>query len=162
MHSAVAELNRTRSRRTGVYLEVVGWEDVPSGIATDPQEVINRYIGDDYDVFLGLMGQTLGSPTARAVSGTVEEYERALRRWREPLQSVRLAFYFKTVPPSGAGPEYDRVQAFRKQLSKDGLLYKDFRTRPELEAMLRNDLGEIMNRRRDCPTGSDRGMGGST
>jgi hypothetical protein len=128
-----------------VYLEVVGWEEVPSGIAAEPQEVINRYVGDDYDIFLGLMGQTLGSPTARAVSGTVEEYGRALRRWRASPATMELAFYFKTVRSSAAGPGYDQVLAFRERLTRDGLLYKDFRTGPDLEAMARNDLGAIMD-----------------
>jgi hypothetical protein len=64
----------------GVYFEVVGWEEVPSGIGSDPQDVVNRYIEGEYDVFLGLMGATLGSPTGRAASGTVSRMMTLLAR----------------------------------------------------------------------------------
>src|SRR5438046_1724536 len=75
----VDELNHSQlSESTGVELWVIGWEDVPSGIGREAQEVINSYINDDYDIFLGLMGSRLGSPTRAASSGTIEEYERAL------------------------------------------------------------------------------------
>jgi hypothetical protein len=120
VRSVVHELNRTWGRRTEVYFEVVGWEDVPSGIGSDPQEVVNRYRGGDYDVFLGLMGSRLGSPTNRAASGTVDEYEQALNRWRQYPDLVELKFYFLENAESLAGANADDlalVREFKERLA---------------------------------------------
>ena len=141
VRTVAAEFNRTWSGFLGVELEIVGWEDVPSGIAQDPQEVINRYVGNDYNVFLGLMGTSLGSPTGRAASGTVEEYERALARWQIDPEAVQLKFYFRTIPSGRrrvAAPA--AVEEFKVRLDRDGVLYKIFHNARDLEQMLRHDL----------------------
>lgn len=86
------------------------------------------------------MGGSLGSPTRRASSGTVEEYERALARWRIDPEAVQLKFYFRT--PSGrrrvAAPA--AVEEFKDRLQRDGVLYKVFQNERDLEQMLRYDL----------------------
>lgn len=147
VRSVVRELNRTWSRRTDVYFEVVGWEEVPSGIGSDPQEVVNLSIGDDYDVFLGLMGRRLGSLTNRAASGTVEEYERALNRWRLNPDLVELKFYFLENAGSLAGANAEElalVEEFRERLARDGVFYRFFENESELALMLSSHLGETM------------------
>ena len=66
-------------RRVGVCYDVVCWErDVRPDCADDAQDVVNRQVPLDYDVFVGLFGGRLGTPTHRSASGTLEEYERAL------------------------------------------------------------------------------------
>ena len=144
VRSVVRELNRTWSRRTDVYFEVAGWEEVPSGIGSDPQEVVNRYIGGDYDVFLGLMGGRLGSPTIRAVSGTVEEYELALSR-SQLNPSIELKFYFKNVDATSVDASHvASVEEFKGRLTRDGVYYRFFENDSGLALMLRDDLGKTM------------------
>lgn len=144
VRSVVHELNRTW-HRTAVYFEVVGWEDVPSGIGFDPQEVVNRYIGGDYDVFLGLMGGRLGAPTIRAASGTVEEYDRALSRSRLNPDLVELKFYFKNVDATSVDASHVAlVEEFKGRLTRDGVYYRFFENESELALMLRDDLGKTM------------------
>ena len=146
VRGVVAELNRNWSKPR-VYFEVVGWEEVPSGTGSDPQDVVNRYIGDDYDFFLGLMGATLGSPTGRAASGTVEEYDRALSRYREDPGAVELMFYFKdedALRKEGAIRQ-PTVDEFRTTLQRD-VLDRTFGDVQNLAAILRHDLGSTMQR----------------
>ena len=109
------------------YLEVVGFEEVPSSMGIDAQSVINHYVSDDYDIFIGLMGVTLGSPTARATSGTVEEYERALARAKGNLGDVHIMFYFKEVEEVSQA-----VLDFRVRIAGEGLWYKTFTGTEEL------------------------------
>jgi len=152
VRGVVAELNRTWSKHTRVYFEVVGWEEVPSGTGSDPQDVVNRYIGDDYDLFLGLMGATLGSPTGRAASGTVEEYDRALSRYREDPGAVELMFYFKdedSLRKEGANRQA-AVEEFRTTLQRD-VLDRTFGDVQDLTAILRHDIGSIMQQRWSLP-----------
>ena len=79
----VNELNSVHARRTGIRLEVLRCErDVSPAAGKDPQAVVNDQIPQDYDVFLGIFWNRLGSPTNRAGSGTVEEYEMAKREIR--------------------------------------------------------------------------------
>jgi hypothetical protein len=145
VRQVAAELNRTWSRRMGVYFEVVGWEEVPSGIGSDPQDVVNRYIEGEYDVFLGLMGATLGSPTGRAASGTVEEYDRARNRYREDPAAVELMFYFKdddALSKEGRIRE-PAVDEFRATL-QTSILYRTFTDALTLTDILRHELGITM------------------
>jgi hypothetical protein len=142
----VQKLNKIWSRMFAVEFEIVGWEEVPSGFGTDGQDVINRYIHDDYDILLGLMGARLGSPTKRADSGTVEEYERALARRLVDPQSVELMFFFKqSVVMRELDPDQIRaVQEFQKRIRADGLLSVDFDDVSDLEEKLEEQLAQVM------------------
>lgn len=94
------------------------------------QDVINRQIPQDYDVFLGVMWKRCGTPTASAQSGTIEEFTRALAR-REKTGHPTIMFYFCDEPfPPPRGEEfeqYSRVMRFREDLESKGytLSYPD-------------------------------------
>lgn len=142
---AVAELNRTMGRAMRWRIEVVGWEEVPSSAGADPQDVINRYIAGDYDVFLALMGADIGSPTARADSGTIEEYDRALERFDQDPEAVELMLYFedeRTLRRSGQEPSVT-VQRFRERV-RVRVLDKTFEGVDDLERVVRADLARVV------------------
>jgi hypothetical protein len=124
----VDEWNNLWSEELGVHLSLVRWEThAYPAVGADGQEVINTQIGEEYDVFLGIMWKRFGTPTGRAESGTVEEFERALGRYRIS-GSPQLMFYFKKAD-SDAGEDIAQLQAvqrFRGKLAKDGLLYWEF------------------------------------
>ena len=97
LDTIVHEVNSAHARRTGVRLELLRWErDVSPAVGKDPQAVVNDQIPQDYDIFVGILWNRLGSPTSRADSGTVEEYEMAKERHDKDPNSVRLMLYFKT------------------------------------------------------------------
>ncbi|WP_148304895.1 hypothetical protein [Castellaniella defragrans] len=125
----VDEWNNLWSEDLGVHLRLVKWEThAYPAVGADGQDVINTQIGEEYDLFLGIMWKRFGTPTGRAASGTVEEFERALARYRAS-GNPQLMFYFKKVD-SDAGDnaaQLQAVQQFRDRLAKkDGVLYWDF------------------------------------
>ncbi len=141
----VEHLNTSWSRLTGKYFDVVGFEQVGSGIGTDPQDVINRAIGDEYDIYLGLMGNRLGTATARGSSGTIEEFERAIARW-ETDPSLRIKFYLKKFPSSESlTPEQSKdMEDIRNRLTDAHVFYKEYADYSELQTLLAGDLASEM------------------
>lgn len=90
-----------------------------------PQDVINREIPVDYDIFVGVMWKRIGTPTATEPSGTVEEFRRACAR-RKQGSLPRIMFYFCderiTIPDDDEELEQLRqVMKFRKELDLQGL-----------------------------------------
>lgn len=130
LEEIVVEWNRAWARNLGLRLELLRWEhDAYPGAGADPQDVINRQIPNDYDLFIGLMWSRFGAATARAGSGTAEEFDRALARFKTSPADVSLFFYFKDtpIPPSEIDPaQLQQVQKFKVSLGKEGLLYWNF------------------------------------
>jgi HEAT repeat protein len=122
----VAKLNRTLGATDDVVLELVRWETHAwPGFGEDAQAVINDEI-EPFDIFVGVLWQRIGTPTARSVSGTVEEFERAFARWRRHGRP-HLMFYFSRAPispeRSSDVEQLASVHAFRELLEKNGALY---------------------------------------
>lgn len=128
----------------GLRLDLVRWETHGyPGVGQDPQDVLNRQLPDDPDIFIGLMWSRYGTETKRAGSGTEEEFNRALERHSRDPGSVRIMFYFKDAPlaPSAIDPEQlRRVTQFRTSLGSEGTLYWTFRTLEDFEQLLRIHL----------------------
>jgi hypothetical protein len=130
LETVIEELNTTWSDTLGVRLKLLSWRThaVP-GVGRDAQDVINRSIPEDYDIFIGIMWSRFGTPTTIAGSGTEEEFDRAFARYRSARDSVRLMFYFKDDPvaPSHIDPEQlGKVAAFKRRLAAEGVLFWPF------------------------------------
>ena len=144
LEEVIKELNRSWSRSTGFRLELVRWEThgYPE-VGQDPQDVLNRELPNDSDIFIGLMWSRYGTETGRAGSGTEEEFNRALERHRRDPESIRIMFYFKDAPlaPSEIDPDQLRsVACFRAKLGSEGTLYWTFKTLEDFEQLLRIHL----------------------
>jgi hypothetical protein len=145
VEAAVQELNAGLSRDLGRRLEMITWRNtaVP-GVGADPQAVINEHIGDNYDIFIGMLWGRFGTPTLRgAGSGTEEEFERAYTRYQSNRESIRVMIYFKKAPipfEEIVPAQIDAIQAFRSKLGPKGVLYWDFTTREEFESYIRMHL----------------------
>lgn len=137
--SAAREWNSLHSRKRSVHLNILTWEDaVAPAVENRSQEAINKQIGNDYDVYLGVMWSRFGSATGASDSGTVEEYELALSRYRGG-ENLRLAMLFKTsdIPTSVLdGSQYSKVQGFKKIYSDNGGFYREFDTPDQLRFIL--------------------------
>jgi Domain of unknown function (DUF4062) len=138
----VLELNTVQAPQNALRFDLVKWEThIAPGIGEDPQDVINKQI-PNYDVFIGIMYCRFGSPTNRADSGTVEEFEQAKRHWNAG-HSLKIMFYFKNEPiaPTDVDPiQLQKVQQFKDSLKISGVLYKEFTTSTDFEKKLRMDL----------------------
>lgn len=140
---AVRELNQALAPAHHARLELVRWETHSSPeLGSDPQAVFNDQIGDEYDVFIGLLWTRIGTATPRADSGTLEEYERAKMRWQLDPNSVSVKFYFKEelVAPAEIDPgQLAKVQRFRADLESTALI-GTFVTPDDLGRLLRVHL----------------------
>jgi hypothetical protein len=132
---AVNEWNTIRGRSKSIYFEILRWESsVPAGFGNDGQDFINSTISDQYDVFIALFWTRVGSATPRAISGSVEEYDRALQRY-ETGEDIQIAFYFKDYPIEIKSIDLDQISSLRdlkKRLEKDGAFYKEFKQEENL------------------------------
>ena len=144
LEDVIRELNTSWSRSLGLRLELVRWETHGyPGVGQDPQDVLNRELPDDPDIFIGMMWSRYGTETERAGSGTEEEFNRALERHRQNPESVRIMFYFKDAPlaPSAINPDQlHRVAQFRESLGSEGTLHWTFRTLDDFVQLLRIHL----------------------
>src|SRR5215211_366554 len=77
-----------------------------------------------YTLFLGIMWNRLGTPTPRAASGTVEEFERAVEARKQKGQP-EIWFYFRESPSKLDTEEQleqrKRVLEFKKHVEANGM-----------------------------------------
>lgn len=137
---AIHEWNKTWARNLGVRLEVIRWEDdAYPGVGVDAQDVINQQLPQDYDLFVGIMWSRFGTPTARAGSGTAEEFDRALQINRRGLGNPKILFYFKDtpIPPSKIdSDQLMKLQIFKQRLKNEGILHWEFADSDQFEKLV--------------------------
>lgn len=127
----INELNIAYGPKNNYVLELLKWEThaVP-GIATNHvQGLINDDIGQNYDLFIGILWTKFGTPTHVANSGTEEEFNLAYERFLSNPNQIKVLFYFKNAPmaPSDINPEQlIKVQNFKKSLEDKKVLYGEF------------------------------------
>jgi hypothetical protein len=101
--AVVQELNSTVRalvlHRT-VELELVRWEThtYPNVGSTDAQGIVDEQLGDDFDIYVGMMWSRFGTPTSRAGSGTEHELRAALAGKRARGRPAHILFYFCDEP----------------------------------------------------------------
>ncbi len=148
LEEVITELNQTWSRSFGIRLDLIRWETYAyPAFGDDAQDVINRQVPADYDVFLGVMWHRFGTTTSRAESGTQEEFLRAKARWDNDKSSVCLMVYFKDAPisPSQLDPsQLGRVTEFRESLDKEGGLYWSFQSTDDFVNLVRIHLTRVV------------------
>jgi hypothetical protein len=148
MESVVKQLNQTWSSTLGVTYELLKWEtNVRPGFSTEPQAVINKQIGDEYDVFIGIFWTRIGTSTQTAVSGTVEEFQKAYSRRKEAGNNTpEIMLYFKeaAVPLSKINTQQlQGVLDFKKSISEMGGVYYSFEDLAGFESSLMAHLSAV-------------------
>lgn len=144
------ELSDTVCKALKVSLELLTWEySTYPGIGKYPQSVINEQIGDDYDIFIGLMWKKFGKPTEKAGSATEEEYNRALESYRNGGSCKNIMFYFKTsqITMEDDFDQLQKVKAFRDKIAnEDGVLYSTITEKQKFAKSLRHHLSNCLLR----------------
>src|SRR5438105_1611544 len=126
LEEIVTEANRSWAKSAGLRLELLKWENVVHpGFGNDPQSVVNYQIGDNYDIFVGILWSRFGTETARAGSGTEEEFDRALARFRSTGRPELLVYFKDTpLPPSKIDPDQlEKINNFRDKINRNGGIY---------------------------------------
>ena len=84
LETVVSEFNLTWSDTHRANLELVKWETHSRpAVGRDAQDVIDGQVSSNYDIFLGIMWGRFGTATARAGSGTEEEFQIAYDRLKK-------------------------------------------------------------------------------
>lgn len=146
VRKAAEEVNRTTGEHDGFVLVVKGWETHTRPAATKKgraQDAIFEQIGA-YDIFVGIMWARVGTPTGKAASGTIEEYEAARLQWsRRRKHKPSVMFYFRrtltTAIDALNADQLKAVQTFKKRVFQNGLA-REYGTVPEFEGLLREHL----------------------
>lgn len=130
-----------------IKLELLCWEDSTHPSFGDyPQDVVNSQIGDDYDVFIGILWARFGTPTSAYESGTEEEFYRAYNRYKNG-DSVELMVYRKdeSVPPSRIDVEQlQKVNRFTSEVGKLGGFYYTFTGKENFQDMFLKHLEGVI------------------
>ena len=147
LEQVIQEINRVWGRSIPIRLELISWDThTHPDLSTDPQAVINEQIEDGYEIFIGILWTKLGTPTGRAPSGTIEEFQRAYYRHKSDPKSVKVMFYFKTtaISPSEINPsQIAQIQEFKDSLATKAL-YSEFSTIEEFESFSRQHLSMLV------------------
>jgi hypothetical protein len=104
-----------------VRYETHAFPDV--GLAGSAQDVINRQIPIDYDIFVGVMWKRAGTPTATSPSGTIEEFRRVLAHRQDTGRPYIMFYFCDEHVPFPHGQELDQLQTvvkFREELASIG------------------------------------------
>ena len=139
----IDELNNTYGVRENVVIELVRWEthSAPAISNTSIQDIIDKDLGDDYDLFVGILWKKFGTPTKKFDSGTEQEFRNAYSRFVANPSTVQILFYFKTLPPlslSDIEPnELRKVNEFKQILGEKSVLYWEYNTIEDLQKFLR-------------------------
>lgn len=111
-------------------------------VGNHPQSVINEQGVDGADIVVALFGSRLGTPTREAVSGTVEEIERAVNSGKP----VHLYFSTAPLPNDVDTSQLDGLRQFRQEVS-DRALLGEFDDARQLEsqiwAAIEHDLAKM-------------------
>ncbi|WP_315070569.1 hypothetical protein [uncultured Microbacterium sp.] len=128
MEQALHSRNDAHGERREISLQPWRWETGAVPILGDtPQALINAQGMDRAEILIALFGSRLGSPTSSAVSGTVEEIERAVGA------SKLVHLYFSTAPlPHDVDARHlDGLREFRQAIQERGL-YGEYHNPTEL------------------------------
>ena len=126
VESIINDFNNTYSSQLNARIELCSWEksSYPS-VGEYPQAVINSQIGDEYDIFLGILWTRFGSKTLNYESGTEEEFYRALERSQQ-VGKVHIMMYFNIegVPLDSLdiehiGPMFEKKEIFPEQVNTE-------------------------------------------
>lgn len=112
--------NAARSDLDNLVLRPLSWSKNSSPEVGDTaQDIINRQVLANADILIATFWTRLGTPTAAARSGTVEEIERHVSDGK-----LAMVYFNKTVPALDdvENEQYKALKSFEKELQGKGLV----------------------------------------
>lgn len=137
IEKAMRSWNNHRSDQSGFILRPRRWEtgSVPLLGQGDAQSVINTQLVDESDIIIAVFYHRLGSPTARAVSGTAEEIDRSV----EAGKPIHLYFAERKLPYTADLAQFEALRDFRRRMQAVGLV-ATFKSEAELGSAVTNAI----------------------
>lgn len=151
VEEVVSELNLTYSPVNNLVIELLKWEthSAPGISNIHPQKIINQDIGNDYDIYLGIIWKKFGTQTDEAESGTQEEFNNTIKKYKSDNNSVQILFYFKNAVPKTINEinpeELIKIREFKKSLNDQKMLYSEFNSVDDFKNSLRIHIPKRLN-----------------
>lgn len=137
------ELNKGIGESFGFVIEKRMWEhNTRPSFGEYSQAVVSDQLGDDYDVFIGIMNNKFGTETKVAGSGTEEEFNNAYERLKKK-ENVEIMFYFNDAPIKKSEIDTDelkKISAFKKRVGDLGGYHWTYNGDKEFEGVFRTHL----------------------
>ena len=108
----------------GLKLELIRYEIDAYPEYGRPQEVVNRQLPSDFEIFIGVMWRRCGTPTASQKSGTIEEYISAVERRKLTGKPVIMFYFCDKAVPFPTLEEIDQLKSvveFKTEMQSNGL-----------------------------------------
>ncbi|WP_291730763.1 DUF4062 domain-containing protein [Leisingera sp. F5] len=147
VESVCKQISHDLGRHLEFVIEVLRWEKHTRPAAgLSAQDTINRQMGLDYEIYLGMLGARFGTATERWGSGTEEEFELAYESWNNHAHP-EIMFYFAESGPALSQIDPDDLkkrQIFKRKLEERGVLHHSFSARADFEHALRTHLTDAV------------------
>jgi hypothetical protein len=140
------EMNTDIGQIHNFRIEPILWEThSASEIGDRSQNVINSQM-DEYEIYLGIMGNKFGSSTGPYGSGTEEEFAIALRKHRVgDINSIQFYFSDESINPSSLDlAQFEKAKAFKKLVGESGVLYRSYQDLIQFRYHCRKGLYEAI------------------
>ncbi|WP_319783769.1 DUF4062 domain-containing protein [Oceanisphaera sp. IT1-181] len=119
IRDVIYEWNAVHSEARNIVLMPIGWESHSSPeMGGSAQEIINKQVLDRCDFLVGVFWTRIGTPTAKYVSGTVEEIEKHISTGKPAM------LYFSSQPVAMDTVDLKQVEElkeFKKSCQSRGL-----------------------------------------
>lgn len=151
VNEVAADLNRSVAKSLGFIIDVIRWEthSFPE-FGSDGQDILNKQIAvmSDMDLFVGILWNRFGTPTPRAESGTVEEFNAAVAYFRQS-GSPHIMMYFRTQTDpetENVNDQQQKVRTFKASIQGQSL-YWDYASPDAFRTLIYDHMVQWLLRR---------------
>jgi len=137
------EINEIWSRYLKIQFDISYYKDYRPTFESDAQIAVNKQMPENIDLYFSVLWNRIGTPTPRAISGTVEEFEIAYKKHQQNSNSIDLMIYFKKQNKNKIDIDLDQVEKvnkYKQHISTLGSFYKSFDTSDEFRNIVRSHL----------------------
>lgn len=139
----INEINRSIGQSYNFRIDTLKWEEnTRPSVGEYSQKIISEQIGNDYNIFIGIIYKKFGTKTKAADSGTEEEFNNAYDKYLKS-ENVEIMFYFNDEPTKLSQVDtnqYEKVKLFKQKIADLGVYYWNYDGIENFEENLRNHL----------------------
>ena len=148
----ISELDKEEAHLHGQTLYGYDQDSIPPDTCNHenkevPEDVVLKHWAfSTCDLLIIIFWRSIGSPTGKAVSGTVQEFEEAYKRWKD-TRKPQIRFYFQDIDPYCLKNPCSQIESLLKikaELEKERVFVASFKNISEFKKRFRNDLRDLL------------------